>query len=210
MSQVDSLLNLIEHLISSGLTSVWVTWYFIRRWIQPLKDQVHFVFDYSRSKYPTRETAQVFKNDIIMTRVQRLFQPGTHIPTNVVGSPSPFHAANAPPADHHQYLSYPPNRVCPDHKRTVEASVDEPAAKRAAFDRDVELPEAIEDGDAPVRSPSSPPLRHLRKPAFGKGSSNIDLTSHVGQEVAKLPTLALVSTSSAIKPADTTPTSLVE
>uniref|UniRef100_J3MWF8 Uncharacterized protein n=1 Tax=Oryza brachyantha TaxID=4533 RepID=J3MWF8_ORYBR len=66
--------------------------------------------------------------------------------------------------------------------RGTEDSADEPAAKRLAFDPDVEPTGPPEEKDvaASTRSPSPPPLRRLRRPAFKMGprkSSNIDPTA---------------------------------
>uniref|UniRef100_J3LXN9 Transposase (putative) gypsy type domain-containing protein n=1 Tax=Oryza brachyantha TaxID=4533 RepID=J3LXN9_ORYBR len=88
------------------------------------------------------------------------------------------------------------SRASPMLKRGSEASADEPAAKRMAFDPDTELAEAPEDNDAPTptHSPSPPLQRHLRRPAFNTGprvlsrkSSNIDPTAPTGFEDVQPP-----------------------
>uniref|UniRef100_J3MVS2 Uncharacterized protein n=1 Tax=Oryza brachyantha TaxID=4533 RepID=J3MVS2_ORYBR len=75
--------------------------------------------------------------------------------------------------DRHQFLSYPPSRASLVLKGALEASADEPAAKRTTFHPDAEHAGVPQDADTlrPTRSPS-PPLKRLRKPIFKKGPSH--------------------------------------
>uniref|UniRef100_J3KUJ4 Uncharacterized protein n=1 Tax=Oryza brachyantha TaxID=4533 RepID=J3KUJ4_ORYBR len=185
MLQLNSLLNLIENLKTTGLTGVWATRHFIWHRIQPLKNQVRLTFDYTRSEDPTWEMVEVLQAEAIRARVGRLFMLGTEILVDASGLQSSFHARNAAPVDQHQFLSYHPSQASPVLKRALEEFTDEPADKSVAFDPDAELAAVPEDVDAPspTRSLSPPPLKLLRKPVFRKGprkSSDVDPTAPAG------------------------------
>ena len=79
--EVTPLFEKVAELKNKGLTGVWIVRHFLQFRLNPLKERVHPVFEYSGPSDPTRESPVNLDDNVLKSRLADLFTNDVVIPT---------------------------------------------------------------------------------------------------------------------------------
>jgi hypothetical protein len=78
--KIRSFLKEIKALKIRGLSGVGIVASFIRCWVQPLRERVHYGFEYVGVEYPTRMSKDELSEEEILGRMQKILKDVSCIP----------------------------------------------------------------------------------------------------------------------------------